>query len=141
MSHKISGLGNIRLYDMESGDFLYEGQLDGMTYRDKNGQGWIVKVTKPKDRVLDKQTMGDRIRAMNDDELSYSIMKMACGIDPAESFCQRKKECEDLMEADKEIPAEWCRQCVLDMLRKPVDVTEHHTIDTTGKDYSGLLEE
>ena len=98
----------------------------------------------PKAHIVEEEyhfTHADRIRAMSDDELSYAIMKVACGVDPAVSFCQRKKECEDLMEADKEIPDEWCRQCVLDMLRKPVDVTEHHITDTTGKDYSGLLEE
>lgn len=64
---------------------------------------------------------GDRIRAMSDEELADAIVKMACGIDPAESFCQNKEECEDLMDADKEIPDEWCRQCVLAMLRQPAE--------------------
>ena len=68
------------------------------------------------------QTHADQIRAMSDEELADAIVKMACGIDPAESFCQSKKECEDLMDADKEIPEEWCRQCVLAMLRQPAEV-------------------
>ena len=83
----------------------------------------------------------DHIRAMSDEELSYAIVKIATGIDPCECFCQNKKECQDLMDADKEIPDEWCRKCVLDMLRRPADHDTAPTMDTSGKEESGLLEE
>ena len=76
-------------------------------------------------RQISSRTMtnADRIRAMSDEELADAIVKMVCGIDPAEFFCQNKKECEDLMDADKEIPEEWCRQCVLAMLQQPAEVS------------------
>lgn len=48
MSARITGLGEIRIYDKESGDLLMKGQLTGMTYKDEKGQGWKVKTTEPK---------------------------------------------------------------------------------------------
>lgn len=46
-ANRITGLGDIRIYDKESGGLILEGQLDGMTYHEENGQGRIVKRVKP----------------------------------------------------------------------------------------------
>ena len=48
MSHMITGLGEMRIYDKESGELLLKGQMTGMTYKDEHGQVWKIKVTEPK---------------------------------------------------------------------------------------------
>lgn len=66
------------------------------------------------------KTIGDRIRAMTDEELADAILRYTYGsVDPANWFCKGKKECGDLMDADKEIPDEMCKACILEKLRQP----------------------
>lgn len=64
--------------------------------------------------VPDKMTNGDRIRAMTDEELIPFI-------DGKIDFCKRSMECSLMLEADKEIPEEWCVQCASEWLRKPAE--------------------
>lgn len=69
----------------------------------------------------DPQTIADQIRSMNDEELAAFLYQMPCGIDPAAYFCKNKKECGDLMDADKEIPEEWCKKCLQEYLQRPAE--------------------
>lgn len=87
------------------------------------------------------KTEADRIRAMNDEELADFLYPMTCGIDPAASFCKNKKECEELMDADKEIPDEWCKKCLLEMLQQPAEETKLPSGMFLDKQESGLIEE
>ena len=65
------------------------------------------------DNALIPMTNGDRIRAKTDEELIPFI-------DGKIDFCKRSMECSLMLEADKEIPEEWCRQCAIDWLRTEV---------------------
>lgn len=68
------------------------------------------------------RTNADRIRAMDDEELAGAILRYTYGsVDPANWFCQGKKECGDLMDADEEIPDEMCKACILEKLRQPAE--------------------
>ena len=66
-------------------------------------------------------TIADKIRAMTDDQLADFLYPMTFGIDPAASFCKNKKECGDLLDADKEIPEEWCKKCLQGWLQQPAE--------------------
>lgn len=62
-------------------------------------------------------TNADRIRGMADEELaammySFEDLKMP-------DYCQRKKECDDMLDSDTDIPAEKCINCLIDWLRQP----------------------
>jgi len=64
-------------------------------------------------------TNADRIRGMNDEEManmlySFEDLKMP-------NYCQRKKECDDMLDADIDIPAGKCIRCLLDWLRQPAE--------------------
>lgn len=84
-------------------------------------------------------TRADRIRSMTDEELAKALM------DANDNglhilFCKDAPECQDELD-NAEIPEERCLVCMMDWLRQTVDGAEVHAIDTTGKEYSGLLEE
>ena len=65
-------------------------------------------------------TYAERIRALTDEELAAAILQYTYGsVDPSHWFCKGKKECGDLMDADKEIPDEMCKACILEKLRQP----------------------
>lgn len=72
-------------------------------------------------RYVRTQTFADRVRSMTDEELVEFLFQISCGIDPANYFCTNKKECGEFLNSDKEIPDEWCKKCLLDRLRQPVD--------------------
>jgi hypothetical protein len=62
-------------------------------------------------------TNADRIRSMSDEELaammySFEDLKMP-------DYCQRKKECDDMLDSDTDIPAEKCINCLIDWLKQP----------------------
>lgn len=46
--HRISALGDIRIFDVESGEPILEGKLSGITFRDEKGDCWKIKRIKPK---------------------------------------------------------------------------------------------
>lgn len=86
-------------------------------------------------------TFADRIRAMSDEELADTFFRIIyCAGDPANWFCKGKKECEDLMDADKDIPDEMCKACLLAKLRQPAEEAQR-PLWYEDKQYSGLLEE
>lgn len=91
--------------------------------------------------LLPVQSFADKIRAMTDEELCDAIFQLIYAMDPATWFCKGKKECGDLMDADKEIPDEMCKACLLAKLRQPAD--EHHRPiwPHEDKQESGLIEE
>lgn len=47
MLHRITGLGDIRLFDKKSGELILEGKLTGFSFRDQTG-AWRVKEVEPK---------------------------------------------------------------------------------------------
>ena len=66
-------------------------------------------------------TNEERIRAMSDEELTDAIYQLINAMDPATWFCKGSKECGDLMDADKDIPDEMCKKCLLAKLREPAE--------------------
>lgn len=99
-------------------------------------------------KYVKKQSLADKIRSMNDEELAAFLYPITCGIDPANFYCKNKKECEELMDADKEIPDEWCRECLAERLQQPAEAGKlpylNRTITGLGidsKQDSGLVEE
>lgn len=71
--------------------------------------------------LVKTKTYADRIRAMNDEELTDAIYQLIYAMDPATWFCKGKKECGELLDADKEIPNEMCKNCLLEKLRQPAE--------------------
>lgn len=64
-------------------------------------------------------TNAQKFRAMSDEELaevlySFEDLKMP-------DYCQRKKECDDMLDADIDIPAENCKRCLVAYLRQPAE--------------------
>lgn len=94
-------------------------------------------------RILNQpMTYADRIRAMSDEEQCDAIFRLIYAADPATWFCKGKKECGDLMDANKEIPDEMCKACLLAKLREPVK--EEPKLPSgffLDKEESGLTEE
>lgn len=86
-------------------------------------------------------TVADRIRSMDDEELASTLIEIINGYDPAEWFCTNKKECEDLMAADKDILDEMCKACLLQALRQPYEKTKLPKGMYLDKQESGLLED
>lgn len=86
-------------------------------------------------------TIADWIRSMTDEELCDGIYELFHGYDPAAWFCKNKKECGDLMDADKEIPDEMCKACLLEALRQPYEKTRLPKGMYLDKQESGLLED
>ena len=62
-------------------------------------------------------TNGDKIRAMTDEELAEHILSTPA-YETCIDFCKKMAECDDLIESDKGIPEEWCKQCLIDWLQK-----------------------
>ena len=62
------------------------------------------------------ETNADRIRAMSDEELAQWLNSFG-----GDLFCLNKKECVELVDADKDIPAERCQRCVMDWLQQPAE--------------------
>lgn len=87
------------------------------------------------------QSFADQIRAMSDEELCDAIFRLIYAFDPATWFCKGKKECEELMDADKEIPDEMCKACLLAKLRQPAEETRIPVWPHEDKQESGLLED
>ena len=86
-------------------------------------------------------TYADRIRAMTDEELCDGIFQLIYAADPATWFCKGKKECGELMDADKEIPDEMCKACLLKALRQPYAEPKLPSGMYLDKQESGLIEE
>lgn len=64
-------------------------------------------------------THADRIRGMDDEELAKALYDFEDLCMP--DYCQRKKKCDDMLDADIDIPAESCRRCLLDWLQQPAE--------------------
>lgn len=92
-------------------------------------------------KYVKEQTFGDKIRSMTDEELTDFFFTNFCGIDSAFFFCTNKKECGDLLDADQEIPDEWCKKCLLNRLRQPAEIKKYPTMPVEDKRESGLVEE
>lgn len=91
-------------------------------------------------KVTYKKTIADRIRSMSDEELCDAFFRLIYAFDPATWFCKGKKECAALMDADKEIPDEMCKACLLAKLRQPAE-DPAPTMAAEEKQHSGLIEE
>lgn len=87
------------------------------------------------------QSFADQIRAMSDEELCDAIFQLIYAMDPATWFCKGKKECGDLMNADKEIPDAMCKACLLAKLRQPAVEYRHPVWPFVDKEESGLTED
>jgi len=67
----------------------------------------------------ESKTNADHIRSMTDEELA-TILYSVFNIDDLKiPFCKNKPECNELMDADKEIPESMCLRCMLDWLKRP----------------------
>ena len=64
-------------------------------------------------------TNGDRIRAMSDEQLA-DFLNNITEDEGLVGYCQNKKICEDKLDRDDVIPYEWCRQCLVDWVKKEV---------------------
>ena len=83
------------------------------------------------------KTRGDQIRDMKDEELADLLLNLNfCGI-----FCTNKKECRELVAADKDIPDEWCKKCFVLYLQEPADDLRPRPNIFEDKQESGLIEE
>lgn len=91
--------------------------------------------------LLPARSFADKIRSMSDEELCDAVFQLIYSFDPAAWFCKGKKECGDLMDADKDIPDEMCKACLLAKLRQPADHPPRLILDDGEKTESGLLEE
>ena len=67
-------------------------------------------------------TIGDRIRAMTDEELAKILIE-ANGLETSIHFCQNKPECETLLDHDM-LTDEHCIVCMLEWLKQPVEAKE-----------------
>lgn len=75
------------------------------------------------DRECDKYegiTNADRIRNMTDEELAEHIITTPA-YETCIKFCKNREECYAIMEMDNDIPEEWCKQCLLEWLKKEVE--------------------
>lgn len=86
-------------------------------------------------------TEGDRFRSMNDGELADALYQLIFSEEPAAWFCKNKKECGELLDADKEIPAEMCKACIIEKLRQPVEKPPLPFGIHDDRQESGLLED
>ena len=85
------------------------------------------------------ETYLDQMRSMTDEEICDAIFRLIYAMDPATWFCKGKEECGALVDADKDIPDEMCKACLLAKLRRPVEGTKP-TMTEEMQD-SGLVEE
>lgn len=96
-----------------------------------------VKEIREKVAYVKTMTNGDRMRAMTDEELADFVLNLNfCGI-----FCTNKKECRELVAADKDIPDEWCKKCFVLYLQEPAEILPPRPNIFEDKQESGLLEE
>lgn len=89
----------------------------------------------------DPKTIADMIRDMSDQELCDAFFQLIYAAEPAAWFCNNSKECGDLMDAEKDIPDEMCKACLLAKLRQPAAETPRPVRIHEDKEESGLLEE
>lgn len=71
------------------------------------------------DRTLPPSN-ADRIRAMSDEELVEAMCSLSA-LDVLVDFCQRKPECDAMLETKDGVPDELCKACLLEWLRKPAE--------------------
>lgn len=86
-------------------------------------------------------TKADQFRSLSDEELSDAFYNLIYCEDPASFFCHGTEECRAVMDADEDIPEEWCRKCLLEELRKPVKEPKLPSGLFLDKQESGLVEE
>ena len=94
----------------------------------------------PEKIELPTMTIADKIRAMADEELAVWIQSLMDDGDTG-FHCQQKKECQDLLEQDKLVPEEWCKQCMVAWLRKPIEKPPIPFGIHDDRQESGLLED
>ena len=95
------------------------GKSDADLYRMRNTG--LQTVAEIRSKLGYFRTYADRIRAMSDEELTDAIFQLIYAKDPATWFCKGTKECGELMDADKEIPDEMCKACLLAKLQQPAE--------------------
>ena len=66
-------------------------------------------------------TNSEYIRSMTDEELAR-IMVQLSDLDCRINFCQELPECNALLDTDDGIPAEKCEKCMIQWLKKPMEV-------------------
>ena len=59
-------------------------------------------------------TRRERLNAMSDEELAAWLIGI--GFAERAEFCGRRPECEELLERDEFVPAEWCARCLAEWL-------------------------
>lgn len=64
-------------------------------------------------------TRADMIRSMSDEDLSDIIFKI-WGDNKEARFCRELQTCTDKLEHNKEIPDEWCKECLLKWMMEVV---------------------
>ena len=79
-------------------------------------------------------TIGDRIRAMTDEELAVFLNGEL-------GYCKNLPKCGEKLNADEDIPDAWCKECILKWLREPADAIKPATMAEYEKQHSGLIEE
>ncbi len=82
-----------------------------------NGTKATKELLKALDGAQRPQTNADRIRSMSDEELAAALYRMLDG----DMYCTNKPECGELLNTEDGIPDEWCAQCLLAWLRKPME--------------------
>ncbi|MGN0998666.1 MAG: hypothetical protein ACI4PO_03865 [Faecousia sp.] len=93
----------------------------------------------------DPKTMADWFRSLDDEKMVNAIWCLINAVQQDESFfCQNKKECQDILDVQgKDVPPDWCKNCLLEWIRKPApaEETKRHSIIFDDRQESGLLEE
>lgn len=71
-----------------------------------------------------KQTNADKIRNMSDEELAHFCELMRFDEESKIPYCKNLKECDDLLDSDKDIPEYMCEKCMLDWLKSEVQESD-----------------
>lgn len=82
----------------------------------------------------DVTTRADTIRSMTDEELVECLTNIS-------GYCKSLTECVERLDTEVGIPEDWCKKCLLEWLREPVDATKPATMAAEDKQHSGLIEE
>ncbi len=82
-----------------------------------NGAKATKQLLNELDSAHNLQSNADRIRSMTDEELAANLLRMLDG----DVYCTNRPECGAMLDTDDGIPDEWCAQCLLNWLRKPVE--------------------
>jgi hypothetical protein len=69
------------------------------------------------------QTNADRIRAASDEELAQKLLQFNT-LEESVPFCRNLAECDELLDTEDGIPEEKCKQCLLNWLRQPAEVSD-----------------